>query len=474
MLHNKWLPRVLVLIASFFVLNLVACSKAKFEATKDRERTANVSPDNVTPTGNPPGSGELVGCNDLSNPLCSNPGDGGFLNPPGPIGFVPPQCDTGDIPSNKPGSICYSNIYRNTTKANVSGVTVWLVVDSSYSFDEERVAVGRAVVRGFMQSLNMNIPVTISVISSHAPSGSYNGIQSQSAALSPNVFYQHSSEPVSIQLYPGMSSSDLANAEAQLLMKLDSNMQESPISIAKESHGSVESYPGSGQMLSWSKGGKHSGSDELGLFNFMAAMRRASVPSDHAWVVLFMSDENDVCMNQYNDHENEVEMYRLYCGGVTPQSAYSQAVSFAGSRPFVMGAMVYTGQAPVPSGIQHSVGRGYTDLVGMMTAQGLMIDLAAASSSGLSTIASRLVEGVASTTKESIGTHTHYPIYDTNGNQLSLAQVRTYQSSNGATTLDLQVYVDGAPANYTYDSQRSLIIPAVRGHQVEIQFCVNQ
>ena len=61
----------------------------------------------------------------------------------------------------------------DTSKNPIDGVTVWLVVDSSRSFDKERQAVGKALASKFIKKLANEKPVTISVIASHAPSASY-------------------------------------------------------------------------------------------------------------------------------------------------------------------------------------------------------------------------------------------------------------------------------------------------------------
>ena len=288
---SQLLIRALTIFIAAFLLNTIACSKAKFEATDPTNRQGQPSPDNVNPSDTDnPDDGDVINCSNVNSQFCDTPDDGFQDNVP-PLNFTPPVCDDhSPLPSPLPGVTCYNNTFGNTTKNNVNGVNVWLVVDSSRSFDQARLAVGRAVSRSFLSSLQHQVPVTVSVIPAHAPSSSYNGAPSFAGRIYGG----------SVTFTPGMSSSQVAAAEAALLSRLDSNMQESPVSLAKRDFRPLDGLNYESANSNNLLGGPNSGSDEMGLLSFKLAMEKNSIPANNAWVVLFLADENDVCVPERN------------------------------------------------------------------------------------------------------------------------------------------------------------------------------
>lgn len=473
------LSKVLIPALAVLVVNQMACSNASFQAADNTQAKRAPAPDNVGNPFNHFDTGDAVRCDNTNVSFC-DPGDNGLTDQVPDLGWTPPQCDVSH------SGVCYSNIYQDTRRNPISAVDIWLVVDSSRSFDSERQAVGRAVANSFIRNLVAQVPVNISVIASHAPSYPYYSAggptyRSAAPAMNPSVFYQHSYEPVTVTI---RNTSEIYSKTSELLTKLDSAMRESPISLAKRDRAQIEVLPS--YFRSWPLAGPHSGSDELGLRNFMDAMTgpyRASIPRDHGWVVLFMSDENDACVpftnyssrspykvgSYYYSHaSDEAEMFDWYCGGVSVSQVYNQAMRFAGDRPFALGAMVYRDRNTIPSSAhaQADIGKGYLEVVARAGRQGVIVDLASASWS-LENAAHNLVNELASITNESVGNHTQYPIYDNNYNRLSLNKVETI---NG--TFNLQVYVDGQRSNYSIDPAYSLIRPSNIGRQVEIRFCL--
>ncbi len=472
MKSQSMLSKALVLIFATLIVNQMACNKASFEASKGTPGQTAPAPDNVDDPFDQSDSGDIVRCDNSSDLFCDR-GDDGLTDDVPPLDWNPPQCSV-----SREGN-CFSNTCTDTRRNPIKGVDVWLVVDSSRSFDDERVAVGRALADGFIRDLVQQVPVRISVIVGHAPSGPYAGVGSGAPAVSPSIFYRHGSEPFTITIN---QTSEINSKREQLLSKLRETMRESPISMAKRNRSSIEYL--NNLYASWPLAGPHSGADELGLRNFTDALQRASVPRDNAWVVLFMSDENDACTpfdsprasspyqvngHYYSHPSDEEEMKRWYCNGITTARAYTEAVRFAGSRPFALGALVYTGQAAIP-GYAHpqaSVGKGYTEVVANAGRQGVMIDLASQDFLGLQTTANRLVGELAEITNESVGTHTQFPIYDRPGNNISLNQVATIDGR-----FNMQVFVDGRRTNYTVDSKNSYVRPSTLGSEVEIRFCL--
>lgn len=437
----------------------MACDNARFQEVKP----LSPQPDNVSPQFRPT-SGDPVSCNcDNVKAAYCDPADDGLSESLPPLTFTPPP-----VRVTPKGENCFINYYDNTTKPNITGVQVWLVVDSSESFDDERRAVAKALANTFLATLLYKVPITISVIAGHAPSSNYGSYRSYAPDVNPEIFYRKGTEPISITVSPGMSSAQILALGDVLMSKVDNNMQESPISLAKRNRATIDG-------MSWALAGPHSGSDEMGIRNFMEAMKKTTLPANTAFVALFLSDENDVCVPFVNgsgqfvySHDNEREIHQRFCSGVSVSSAYSLAMSYAGNNPFMFGALVYTGQSPIPSGIQHSVGIGYTHLVARAARQGVMVDLASRNFSNLQTAANTLVKELAAITDESQNFHTQFPIYTSPEQRVSLARIATDSNNN----FDLQVYVKGNRTNFSVDGANSLVKPCDLGQSVEIHFCL--
>ncbi len=477
MLSKSLIYKVLVLLFAALIFNQMACSNASFEADDSSKLQQSPEPDNVDDPFDSFDDSDAVRC-DNTNAIFCDRGDDGLTDNVPDLNYTPPRCD---VTSN---GNCYRNTYRDTRRNPINGVDVWLVVDSSESFDQARVAVGRALADDFLRNLVRDVPVRISVIAGHAPSGSYSGVRSAAPAVNSEVFYRHTTEPLTVTI---RNTAEINSKRDQLLSKLNRFMRESPISIAKRNGGSIQVL--NGYFENWSLGGPHSGSDELGLRNFydaIAGPNRAFVPNDNAWVVLFLSDENDACVpfdrysarsphlvngRYYSHRSDEAEMLDWYCGGISTSRVYAEAVRFAGNRPYALGAMVYRDRSTIPSSAhgQADIGRGYLEVVAKAGRQGATVDLATATSSwGMESTARRIVGELANITNESVGTHTQYPIYDSPGNRISLNRVETIDGR-----FNMQVYVDGRRSNYTIDSRNSLVRPSTLGEEVEIRFCVD-
>jgi hypothetical protein len=477
MYSKSLLYKVLVLTFAALTLNQLACNNASFEADQGNRAQRAPAPDNIDNPFADFDDSDAVRCDNTDAVFCDR-GDDGLTDEVPPLNYNPPHCDitrTGD---------CFVNYYEDTRRNPINGVDVWLVVDSSRSFDAARVAVGRALADGFIRDLSRNVPVRISVIAGHAPSGSYAGVRSAAPAINPEVFYRHSNEPLTVTIN---SPAEINSKRSQLLSKLNEFMRESPISIAKRNRGGVEVF--NNYFVTWPLNGPHSGSDELGLRNFydaIAGPNRAQIPRDNGWVVLFLSDENDACVPftsysersahnvggfYYSHRSDEAEMKDWYCSGISPSRVYAEAVRFAGDRPYAIGGMLYRDRRTIPGSAhpQADIGRGYLEVIARAGRQGATVDLATATSSwGLESTARRIVSELANITNESVGTHTQYPIYDDRNNRLSLNAVETIGGR-----FNMQVYVDGQRSNYTIDSRNSLVRPSTLGRNVEIHFCLD-
>ena len=117
------------------------------------------------------------------------------------------------------GVRCFYNTFDNTrrTTPTVSGIDLWLVVDTSQPFDEVRSAVGNAIVEGYWQNYRQQVPLYISVIAAHTP----NSIHSSARG---DVFYSHHGERSTVVFRPSMSQDDFNKAKREVLVKLQRDM----------------------------------------------------------------------------------------------------------------------------------------------------------------------------------------------------------------------------------------------------------
>ncbi|MCJ8277514.1 MAG: hypothetical protein MJK18_11785, partial [Bdellovibrionales bacterium] len=250
MITGQRIAKALTLIAAALLLNVMACNKASFEATDPTNRPAFPDANGVTENGeqNDDG-GDAINCGNPNSIFCANNDDGFQDNVPPMVD--PPFCDIKRPTVNN----CYENIYRNSTKDGIAGINLWLVVDSSRSFDAARMAVARQVSQAFLTSLRHQVPVTISVIPAHAPSSSYGSASS----FNGRIYGQ-------VTIRPGENPTSAMN---QLLSFVDSSMQESPISLAKRDRRVLDNLNYANGVSGPVYGGPNSGSDEMGLDSFM-------------------------------------------------------------------------------------------------------------------------------------------------------------------------------------------------------------
>ncbi|MEM7646496.1 MAG: hypothetical protein AAF203_06285, partial [Pseudomonadota bacterium] len=473
MTFRSLISKVCLVGVTALILNQLACSPASFESSDSRVRQSSPGADNITTNGGDGDGGDVVNC---AGDNCDR-GDNPLRDSVPELTFTPPtvRVTPGD-------NRCWINSYDDSRKkSGIDGITVWMIVDSSRSFDKERLAVAHAVTNGFLTVVENRVPVTISVITSHAPSEAYTlkdgskTYTSSAPSVNPNIFHVVNSEPLSITIEPGDDAATLRSKEQKLLSQLDARIKESPMSYAKNDQGQIDWVREDGTIKSFDyapanrQTGPHSGSDELGIKNFMDAIQaaqagnvQAQVPDNNAWVFLFLSDENDACVpftkatknstypskdgkHFFSHPYDEEEIFNNFCEGVSVTRAYEKALKYAGDRPVAAGALVYTGQGSIPAGTQHDEGLGYKELVANFGRAG-MIDIG--SSLSVDTIAKKLVDFLAEITAEAVRFHDKFPIYDLDGSdkarRISLSEVEVIDASkeDGHERFNLQVYVD--------------------------------
>ena len=444
-------PKMIVLVALGSLATLVACTEATYKASEPQAAPRSQVPQQ-RPADADGGGDATVPCNQPSGNICRGNVDWTKIQSL-PINFTTdwPIPEVGTLTQEIAGVNCFYNRYSNIIRNfDARAVDLWLVVDASKSFDRERVEVGQAIVQGFVDATRMGVPVNVSVIAAHSPDSP------DSTLLSSSVFYRHGSEPATVVLQPGMSASALNQATNDLLAKLDSNMRMDPW---RRIHAS----------------GLHSGADEMGLLALSNAMKRVPSNPENALTIMFLSDENDVCMGpQFNDSHDpdENQMYNQYCDGVTPTSIYQQIRNYAGDRPTIVTSVVYSGTVAIPAEANNTVGRGYMDVTSLAGGKLFELPPVGASSDYLRQMAIEASHVTAGMTGRYARTYPHYPVYNLNGQPIDLSSIRVL--SSGVLDMKVVATINGVRewVGYQSDPVYNLVTPDNVGEGIEIRYCL--
>lgn len=379
--------------------------------------------------------------------LCT---EGLNITPQDPSGvFQLPQPSQATFLQGLNGVACRTTVFNNTRRVGfrqntkLNGIDLWLIVDASQPFDEVRMAVGQAILDGFLGNCELGVPLYISVILTHTP-------DSPDSSARGDVFYTHGTEPATVVLYPGMTEGAFLIARDNVLVKLQSEVRRDRPEL-------------------------HSGANEMGLLALSNALRRATNHQDRALVLVFASDENDVCMRNQNDTDDPDEnaMFDQFCApnNISPGSVYAQLRQFAGDRPLAVSAVIHGPQTQFPRGANKNPGRGYSDIVDLAGGQAveLLPSPGQTETEYIARMARDLTRVSATLTTRNVQFFPYYPLVDTNGLRLTLSSVRRIPDS---PRLDINVYVDGQPVSYKVDPMYSLIVPDRSGQSVRIDYCL--
>ncbi|MEC9281659.1 MAG: fibronectin type III domain-containing protein, partial [Bdellovibrionota bacterium] len=115
--------------------------------------------------------------------------------------------------------------------------------------------------------------------------------------------------------------------------------------------------------------------------NVQEAKEEGFFRDEAALVVVFVTDENDICARYpdgvtpvYDPQRKEFSAFNNYCSDVTPESVLSKANIFVSGKPLVMAGIVYHEESVVPSGGENEMAYGILELIEQ--ASGAKIDLA--------------------------------------------------------------------------------------------------
>tara|TARA_Y100000768_G_scaffold35372_1_gene23129 strand:+ start:18473 stop:19933 length:1461 start_codon:yes stop_codon:yes gene_type:complete len=239
---------------------------------------------------------------------------------------------------------CHQQIYKQPEAEISKKVDLLFVIDTSGSLDSERQQIGDGV-DAFLSALPSDVDVNIGVSLGHV--GSRAG-----------------------KLYRKSSDAPLVLKSSEM----DSDAIRSQLSYRmRYTAGEGASDGGEAMLYSFYK--------MLDPDNVQAAKDEGFFRDESALVVVFVTDENDICARYpdgvtpvYDPQGSEVSAFNNYCGDVTPESVLAKANIFASGKPLVMAGIVYHEESVVPSGGENEMAYGILELIDQ--ASGAKIDLA--------------------------------------------------------------------------------------------------
>lgn len=246
-------------------------------------------------------------------------------------------------------------ITQSTTQPPLD-VDILFVLDTSGSLQEERAAIA-AVVQQFAEelkvpteTLSFTVAFTLGWISEDPLPGVYDG----SGRL-----YRTASAPAAVLSSNSMTTGEIVAAVADTLV--------SPTPTDAIADGGEAGLYSLNLLLTTYR-------DEARALGFLRP--------GAALVVIFLSDENDICSLPPNgippvpDPGGVEEAARqTVCGSLTPSSVLEAARSATTNGAIQFSGIVYTGP-DVPSGVENGIGYGYLEAISLT--EGVAVDLASA------------------------------------------------------------------------------------------------
>lgn len=220
------------------------------------------------------------------------------------------------------------------------------VVDTSASLDAKRVRLANGI-GSFVMQFSKDIDYQVAVTLAHSPKSFYSG-----------KLFQRSGEPAVLR----SSEMTFQQIKNNLVYKLNASILEG-----------------------WADGG------ELGMASALQLLKPEKLAqirandkffrSDAALVVIFISDENDICAvypngttPRFDGDHLEARAKRLFCTGVTPETVAQRIREIQGNMPSLIGAVVYNDKTKVPRTGEDEYGYGYMELVEISS--GISINIA--------------------------------------------------------------------------------------------------
>ncbi|MBD63684.1 MAG: hypothetical protein CME62_00625 [Halobacteriovoraceae bacterium] len=304
--------------------------------------------------------------------------------------------------------LCFVDQYAPDEEAITRKLDIIIVPDTSTSLKEERESIANGF-DFFLNTIPNEIDYKIGVILGHSGKSPKSG-----------RFFQRDTEPLILE---------------SALHTIDD--------ITDGLYRKLKSPAGDG----FSDGG------EMGLYSIDNALTnnieelqsQGMLREDAALLIVFVADEQDICF-EYPEHiqpvrdpqRKEPKAMAKYCQDeagnfiITPQSVLAKIKEVNGSRPLVLGGVIYTNKDSMPINGENEIGYGYKEIVEL--AGGTNIDLATGDyGDGL--------ERLGKLAMSSIDPQNEFNLKTSNIDQDSI-----------------KVTVDGAEAEYTYSSELNQII----------------
>ena len=258
------------------------------------------------------------------------------------------------------GTLIVRNTFKQPKWEPGKKVDILFVVDTSSSLDQERQAIADGLDQ-FIINLPANADYNIGVLLAHGSGSAWTG-----------KLYQKGTEPVVLK----SANHPLADIRTNLKSKLSS-----PAGHAASDGGEA---------------GLFAMTEMLTLSNRQAAQAEGMFRTDAALAVVFVSDENDICasypagVTPVPDDAglNENKTYAKDCvpNSISAGNTYKKLKDLKANEPLIVGAIIYTGESPVPVGGENEIGYGYTDIVKLAGSAGLDVDMAGNIANGLADI----------------------------------------------------------------------------------------
>jgi hypothetical protein len=258
-------------------------------------------------------------------------------------------------PVTPPKAECFNERYVQPEAEITRKIDLLFVTDTSGSLDEERLGIANGI-DSFVAALPAGIDLNIAVMLAHGSTSSYSGKIYKSFKGEPDVLKSTQLNMTDLRKYLGYK-----------------------LTYVNEDY---DADGGETGMFSLQNSLK---TDKLAL-----AQGKGFYRSDAALVVVFISDENDICakfpagVTRVPDPQGtEASSFNRDCvkkvGSttewlITAENTYEKLKNLQGNRPLLVGAIVYNNPATYPRVGENEYGYGWLDVVSV--AHGISIDMA--------------------------------------------------------------------------------------------------
>ena len=247
----------------------------------------------------------------------------------------------------KPGTTgeCYTDKFEQPKQELSNSLDIIFVTDTSGSIDAERASIADGV-DSLVAELPNGVDYRIGVMLAHSSKSGYTG-----------RLWQHSNRPYVLD---------------SKTMSLSTIREHLRYNLTK---GPSDSYADGGELGLYAF---HRGLHDA---DYAAIRHKGLFRDDAALLVIFVSDENDICatypagVKPVPDPEGmEAGAKKRDCKGISPESVLARVKELYGTRPVLMAGIVYDNLKTYPRSGENEYGYGYMDLIELSS--GISMDMA--------------------------------------------------------------------------------------------------